>query len=43
VQGTPTLILVNGKGEVEQSWPGKLPSEQETEVLKRIRKENGGV
>lgn len=36
VQGTPTLILVNRKGEVEQSWPGKLAPEQETEVLKRI-------
>ena len=43
VQGTPTLILVNRKGEVKQSWPGKLPPEQETEVLKRIRKENGGL
>jgi thioredoxin-related protein len=37
VQGTPTLILVNQNGKVEQSWPGKLPPEQETEVLKRIR------
>jgi thioredoxin-related protein len=36
-QGTPTLILVNRNGEVEQSWPGKLPPEQETEVLQRIR------
>jgi thioredoxin-related protein len=36
VQGTPTLILVNAKGEVVQSWVGKLPAEQETEVLKRI-------
>lgn len=36
VQGTPTLILVNEKGEVVESWVGKLPAEQETEVLKRI-------
>jgi thioredoxin-related protein len=36
VQGTPTLILVNEKGEVLESWVGKLPAEQETEVLKRI-------
>jgi thioredoxin-related protein len=36
VKGTPTLILVNKKGEVMQSWAGKLPPEQETEVLKRI-------
>ena len=36
VQGTPTLILVNQDGKVEQSWTGKLPPEKETEVLKRI-------
>ena len=36
VKGTPTLILLNQKGEVTQSWPGKLSPEQETEVLKRI-------
>jgi thioredoxin-related protein len=36
VQGTPTLILVNRSGQVDQSWPGKLLPEQETEVLKRI-------
>jgi thioredoxin-related protein len=36
VKGTPTLILLNEKGEVRQSWPGKLPPEQETEVLKRL-------
>lgn len=36
VEGTPTLILVNGKGEVIEAWAGKLPPEEETEVLKRI-------
>jgi thioredoxin-related protein len=36
VEGTPTLILVNGKGEVREAWAGKLPPEEETEVLKRI-------
>jgi thioredoxin-related protein len=36
VQGTPTLILVNSKGEVVESWAGKLPSDTETEVLKRL-------
>ena len=36
VRGTPTLILVNQNGKVEQSWAGKLPPEKETEVLKRI-------
>jgi len=37
VQGTPTLILVDQNGEVEQSWAGKLPPEQETELLKRMK------
>jgi thioredoxin-related protein len=36
VQGTPTLILVNGKGEVAESWAGKLLPEEETQVLRRI-------
>lgn len=33
VSRTPTLILVNAKGEVENSWIGKLPSEKEAEVM----------
>ena len=37
VHGTPTLILVNQDGKVEQSWAGRLPAEKETEVLKRIQ------
>lgn len=36
VQATPTLILVNGKGEVIEAWAGKLPAEKEREVLSRI-------
>ena len=28
VRGTPTLILVNGKGEVMESWAGKLLAEK---------------
>jgi len=36
VKGTPTLILLNNKGEVMHSWAGKLPPPQETEVLQRI-------
>ncbi len=36
VQGTPTLILLNDKGEVENSWVGKLPSEKETEVTENL-------
>lgn len=36
VKGTPTLILINGKGEVMQSWPGKLSSDKEREVLLKL-------
>lgn len=37
IRGTPTLILVNDKGEVIDSWSGKLPADKETEVLKRLQ------
>jgi thioredoxin-related protein len=40
VKGTPTLILVNGKGEVMESWAGKLLPQEETEVLRRIGEKN---
>jgi thioredoxin-related protein len=33
VKGTPTLILVNNNGEVDESWIGKLPSDKENEVI----------
>ena len=36
VEGTPTLILVNGKGEVMEAWAGRLSTEEENEVLKTI-------
>lgn len=36
VKGTPTLILINSKAEVVRSWPGKLPPEEESEVLLKI-------
>lgn len=36
IKGTPTLILVNDKGEVENSWIGKLPSEKEKEVIDNL-------
>lgn len=36
VSGTPTLILVNDKGEVTASWVGKLPSDKESEVLAEL-------
>jgi len=37
VQGTPTLILVNGSGVATQVWVGKLPPEKESEVLEKLR------
>jgi thioredoxin-related protein len=36
VLGTPTLILVNNKGEVVASWVGKLPSDKEADVLAKM-------
>lgn len=37
VQGTPTLILVDGKGAVTNSWVGKLPPSGEEEVLSKVK------
>jgi thioredoxin-related protein len=36
VRGTPTLILVNDKSEVLDSWVGKLPSQKEQEVMNKL-------
>jgi len=36
VGGTPTLILVNEKGEVAGVWVGKLPGDKEAEVLSHL-------
>ena len=36
VAGTPTLIMVNEKGEVAGVWVGKLPSDKETELLAKL-------
>lgn len=36
VEGTPTLILVDDKGEIIDSWVGKLPPETEAEVIRRV-------
>lgn len=36
VIGTPTLILVNNQGEVENSWIGQLPLEKENEVTSNL-------
>jgi thioredoxin-related protein len=36
VNGTPTLLLVDGKGVVKNVWIGKLPDDKEKEVLAKI-------
>lgn len=36
VSGTPTLILINDKGEIIDYWVGKLPADKETEVIDRL-------
>lgn len=37
VRGTPTLLLVDDGGEVKDTWVGKLPSNQEGQVLARLK------
>jgi thiol-disulfide isomerase/thioredoxin len=37
VGGTPTLILVNNQGVVMGSWVGKLTTDGEAEVLRRLQ------
>ena len=37
LSGTPTLLLVDNQGVVKESWLGKLPPNQETEVLNRFQ------
>lgn len=36
VDGTPTLIIVDGSSIVKKVWVGKLPNNQEKEVLEQI-------
>lgn len=42
VKATPTLLLVNDVGVVTNIWVGKLPPEQETEVLTAVEKKAFG-
>lgn len=37
VRGTPTLLLVNSKGEVADGWIGKLQPDKESTVLKSLQ------
>jgi hypothetical protein len=41
VNGTPTLILVNNQGIVEESWRGRLIPEKEAEVFGRLNTGTG--
>lgn len=36
VKGTPSLFIVNDKGEVAKGWIGKLPANEEDKVIKQI-------
>ncbi len=36
VGGTPTLLLVNKDGQVEETWFGKLSADEEQKVLNRL-------
>jgi len=37
VSGTPTLILVDGKGQVVNSWVGRLPPDAEADVMGKLK------
>jgi len=37
VRGTPTILLVDGKGVVTKLWTGKLQAQAEDEVLAALR------
>lgn len=36
INGTPTLLLVDGSGTVKNVWLGKLPDDKEKEVLSKL-------
>lgn len=37
VQGTPTLLLVDNTGKIVTGWVGKLPPDQEADVLSKLQ------
>jgi thioredoxin-related protein len=41
VSGTPTMMLVDEKGVVKNVWVGKLPDEQQSQVLSAISPRTG--
>jgi thiol-disulfide isomerase/thioredoxin len=42
VRGTPTLLLVDGAGVVQEQWVGRLQSNQEAQVLSALNGSSGG-
>lgn len=42
VNGTPTLLLLDGQNKLEEIWIGKLSGEQESQVIDRLKKACGG-
>jgi hypothetical protein len=42
-RATPTLIVVDKTGSVVESWVGKLPAEQEAEVVRHFLGERPGI
>lgn len=36
VGGTPTMLLINNQGQVEETWFGKLTEDEQQKVLKRL-------
>lgn len=36
VRGTPTVLIVNSKGEITNAWVGQLKDDQEKEVLEKL-------
>jgi hypothetical protein len=34
--GTPTLVITNDKGEITNFWIGKLPAEEEVQVIEQV-------
>jgi hypothetical protein len=42
VSGTPTLLLLDGQGKVEELWIGKLSDSEESEALARLKKACAG-
>jgi hypothetical protein len=42
VQGTPTLLLLDGQNKLDEMWIGKLSDAQESQVIEKLKKACGG-